>query len=176
MLITEVTLKKEQLTQVEKKLNLCKLFFGLFSCTTLVSLAHLIYCIVTHVSGYDSYLFSGGALLGSVAYLVVTGLDYRHFGLLYGDIVANGEAVLRSYFNVNLKRKTSGSVFVNWTCFVIVLVCLVIVTATQIISFNPAGLSSVVLCLTFLVVTLYLSLNATIIDRLYKECVLGKRN
>lgn len=173
MLITELTVKKEQQHHLDKKLNMMKIFVGLYAFIAVLSMIYLIYCGVSGITETNSYLFGGFSLAGTVLYGIVLILEYRAYAGVNQTITSTGEGVIRTNYNVNLKRKLSGNTIVNWIAFAIVAVCAVIVAVVQIISFKVVELGNLLICLTLMVVMLYQSINATINDKLYQDCILG---
>ena len=176
MLITELTVKKDQQHYLEKKLNTIKIFIGLYAFVAILSIAFLIYAGVSGITDTNPYLFGGFALAGTILYGVILVLEYRAYSGVNSNITSNGEGVIRTNYNVNLKRKLSGNTIVNWIAFGIVLVCVVTIVIAQIISFNAVDLGNLLICVALSVIMLYQSINETINDKLYQECILGKDN
>lgn len=175
MLITELTVKKEQQHYLDKKLKAIKIFIGLYAFVAILAIAYLIYCGVSGITETNSYLFGGFSLAGTVLYGIILILEYRAYAGVNSNINATGEGVIRANYNINLKRKIGGNTIVNWIAFGIVAVCTVVIAVVQIISFKVVDLGNLLICLTLMVVMLYQSINATISDKLYQDCILGDK-
>lgn len=175
MLITEVTLKKEQQHFLTSKLKLIKIFVYLYAVLAVLATAFIIYCGVSKLTELTVFLYSGISLAGAIGYTVVLILEFKAFADVNADIEKNGQGVMRMNYSINLKRKISGNIIVNWVAFAIVAVCCVIITVVEFISFTVPILASLLICVSLLVMLLYQSINTTIMDRLYQNCVFGNK-
>ena len=175
MFITEVTVKKDQIRYIEKKLNATKVVVALNIVLTILAAAHILYCAFNKVVDYNPYLMSGFSLVASVLYIVISIFEYRRFFRVYTEINTKGETILNTNFNVNLRRKTNGNTVLNWVCFGIVMACVLVIAVVQCISFNPVELSNLILSLVLAAMLLNQSINTTIYDKLYHECIVGKK-
>lgn len=172
MYISDVVLDKDNLGQINKRVNFATFYMVLFALNILAAIALIVYSIVTEVTDFYTYMFSAIAVLIAVFWIVYARKQQYMFQAAKIAINSNGSyTISNTTIQVDAQRKINYYTILNIVCFILVFACFIGAIVIQFITFNPALLYTIVMAFTLSTFLAYQTTICLIDDKMYRDVV-----
>ena len=171
MFITDVIVDSRSLGLMKKKYNTNIVFLYLFVLSMLLSVGIIVYGIIQKITGYNTYLFGGCALLISGFWLFYVVKNLKETKKAYTQIKDRGEYVYRKVIEVNAQHKHNTSTIVSLVSAIVVSICMIVVAVVQIANYNPDSFYILPMLFVLGVFSYYQTIVNFIDDKIYRNCI-----
>lgn len=174
MFVTDVVVDKQSLSLVNLKVKTSLAFMIVFSVGILLSIANIIFGIVTKISDYNTYLFSAFGILIAGFWLYASFRENKRSKQAYNEISEKGTYIVTGEIEVNAEHKLNHSTILNLVCAILVAICLIVEIFIQIFAFNP--LTVYIISITFVLTSymIYQTLIGLVNDKIYRNAIISK--